>query len=142
MSKITKFSLFLLLGLALLATAGCSAPKPAALTDEQVSSIASNAMWALNANDYPRFVRNFSDQMKSGFTEEQFAQLHDLLQSSSGNFISLGKINLSNAQGYAIYRFACEAERETVTMTITFQIGGQKVEGLFFDSNNLRKGAE
>lgn len=142
MKKFTKFSLFLLLGLALLATAGCSAPKPAGLTDEQVSSIASNAMWALNANDYPRFIRNFSDQMKAGYTEAQFTQLRDLLQSASGNFVSLGTINLSNAQGYAIYRFACEAERETVTMTLTFQIGGQQVEGLFFDSNNLRKGTE
>jgi hypothetical protein len=47
--------------------------------------------------------------------------------------------SLSNNQGYAVYRFPCKYANETVTVTITFVIGGQEVEGLWFDSANLRK---
>jgi hypothetical protein len=76
--------------------------------------------------------------MTAAFTEDQFNQLRDLLQTSSGNYLSIGTPTLSNAQGYVIYQFPCQFDREEVTVTITFAIGGDKVEGLFFTSPNLR----
>ena len=120
---------------------GCQAPKPAALSDEQVVQTADNFMQATQAGDYPAASRDFSDPMKSAYTEAQFNQLRDLLREASGNYTSCAgaQPSLSNNQGYAVYRLTCKFEKESVVITITFTVGGDKVEGLFFDSVNLRK---
>jgi hypothetical protein len=130
------------LTLVLLITSGCSTPKPAGLTDQQVTSLAEETLKALDANDYQNFTRDFSDQMISVFPQEQVTALSALVGKSSGKFISVGSPTLSNNQGYAVYRIPCKYENETVYVTITFLIGGQKVEGLFFDSANLRKSTQ
>jgi hypothetical protein len=142
MNKHTRTFFALLFSLVLLAASGCSTPKAAGLSNKQVSAVAENILQALNASDHAKFVQDFSDNLKGAFPEAQFIQLRDLLQNASGNFVSLGSPSLSNGQGYALYRFPCQFERETVLMTITFLIGGQKVEGIFFDSDNLRGAAQ
>jgi hypothetical protein len=130
----------LLIALSILAT-GCAAPKPAGLTDEQLTDVSENILQSINTNDYQKFVQDFSDQMKTAFTEDQFNQMRDLLK-ASGNYLSQDAPSLSNNQGYAVYRFPCKYENENVYVTITFLIDGHKVEGLFFDSNNLRKASQ
>jgi hypothetical protein len=127
----------LLIALSILAT-GCAAPKPAALTDDEVLAIAQNALTALDANDYTAFTRDYSPDMQTAFSENQFTQLRDLLQSASGKYVSTGKVSLSNNQGYAIYRIICKYELEDVVVTVTFKIDGKQIEGFFFDSPNLR----
>jgi Protein of unknown function (DUF3887) len=122
-----------------LLTSGCSTPKPAGLTDQQLASVTENTLKAIDAKDYQQLTRDFSDKMKSAFTPAQFNQLCDLLQAASGSYISLGTPSLTNNQGYAVYRFPAKYTNETVYVTITFLVSGQKVEGLFFDSVNLRK---
>lgn len=62
-----------------------------------------------------------------------------MLQNASGNYISCAEPALSNNQGYAVYRLTCKFEQEDVVVTVAFKVGGDKVEGLFFDSVNLRK---
>jgi Protein of unknown function (DUF3887) len=127
------------LALVLLVTSGCSAPKPAGLTDQQVAGVTENILKALDARDYQSFSRDFSDQMKAAFTQAQIDHLVSLVQTASGSYVSLGTPSLSNNQGYAVYRFPAKYARETVYVTVTFLMGGQKVEGLWFDSVNLRK---
>ena len=140
MKSVIKFISVLGLALALLLGAsGCSAPKPAGLSDQQVAGVTENTLKAIDANDFPKFTQDFSDQMNAAFTQAQFTKLHDMLQKASGAYVSLGTPALSNNQGYAVYRFPAKYANETVYVTITFLIGGQKVEGLFFDSVNLRK---
>jgi hypothetical protein len=136
-----KIHCFFLLSLALMlvVTSGCSTPKPAGLTDAQVTSLTDSVLKALDANDHQKFVQDFSDQMNTAFSQEQFTKLRVLLQTASGKYVSIGTAALTNSQGYATYRFPCSYENETVYVTITFLIGGQKVEGLYFDSVNLRK---
>jgi len=141
MNKMTRFvSMAGLALLGLVMVSACTAPvlKPAGLTDEQVSTLTENVLQALNDNDYSGFTQDFSDAMKAAFSQDKFTQLRDLLQRTSGNYVSIGKPALSNAQGYATYQFPCQFDREEVTVTITFKIGGDKVEGLFFTSPNLR----
>ncbi len=139
MKKTQKIFALLFLALTLiLATSGCAKPQPAGLTDEQVGTMTANILHAIDANDYQKFTQDMSDAMKSAFPELQFTQLRDLLQTNSGNFISIGKPTLLNQNGYAIYRFPCEYEKENVMVTVTFPIGANKVDGLFFDSTNLR----
>jgi hypothetical protein len=136
----TKTIFISLIALALLlATGGCAKARPAGLTDDQLLSTADNILKAVDANDYGRFSQTVSDQMKAAFTEAQFNSLHDLLLQASGRYQSVDAPTLTNNQGYAIYRFPAAYENETVYVTLTFLIGGDKVEGFFLDSPNLRE---
>ena len=128
--------------LVFLVTSGCSTPKPAGPTDQQIASVTENTLKAIDAKDYQKFTQDFSDKMNSVFTQAQFDNLCKLLQAASGSYVSLGSPSLSNNQGYAVYRFPAKYTNETVYVTITFLVGGQKVEGLFFDSVNLRKASQ
>lgn len=141
MLKTKLYSVVSLLVALSMLVASCAAPKPAGLSDQQVTSMTENILQSINANDYQIFVQDFSDQMKTAFTEDQFNQMRDLLK-ASGKYVSQDAPSLSNNQGYAVYRFPCKYKNENVYVTITFLIGGQKVEGLFFDSNNLRKASQ
>ena len=130
-----------LLVLLFLAT-GCAAPSPAGLADEEILSITANILAALDSGDYSGFTRDFSDEMLAAFPEDEFAQLRTLLITSSGNFVSTGKLNLSNQEEFAIYRIRCTYQQEDVVVTVVFRIDGMLVEGLFFDSPNLRSAAK
>jgi hypothetical protein len=62
-----------------------------------------------------------------------------MLQNVSGKYVSCKTTpQLSNSQGYAVYRLSCSFELEPVIVTVTIKTGGTQVEGLFFDSTNLR----
>jgi Protein of unknown function (DUF3887) len=142
MNKYGKLISLTTLLLVLLATSGCSAPNPAGLTDQQVAGATENILKALDAKDYQKFNQDFSDKMKAAFPQAQFDSLGKLLQTASGSYVSLGTPSMSNNQGYAVYRFPAKYTNETVYVTITFLEGGQKVEGLFFDSSALRKASQ
>jgi len=139
MSKQVKLIPLSALILVFLLTSGCSAPRPAGLTDQQVASVAENTLKAIDANDYQKFTRDFSKTMNSTFSQAQFDSLRLLLQKTSGNYLSLGAPGLTDNQGYAVYRFPAKYANETVIVTITFLVGGQKIEGLWLDSLALRK---
>jgi hypothetical protein len=94
---------------------------------------------SLDAGEQETFSQDFSDEMRAAFNADQIAAIQDMLKVSSGKFISLDKPTLTNNQGYAIYRFPATYEQETVYVTVTFLVGGTNVEGLFFDSVNLRE---
>lgn len=131
----------MLVGLALLASA-CGEAKPAGLTDDQVMEVTAGILTAIDRNDYAGFQDDLSDEMAAVFTEEQFGQLRDLLQANSGSYVSMDNPELSNSGGYAVYRIRCQYELEDVIVVVTFKIDGTLVEGLFFDSPNLRSAAQ
>ncbi|MGA2490260.1 MAG: DUF3887 domain-containing protein [Anaerolineales bacterium] len=120
---------------------GCS-PKRAGISDQQVSSMTENILRSIDTNNYPGFTHDFSKQMKSVFTQEKFSQLRTLLSKTSGIFLYIDLPNVSDNQGYAVYRFPAKYADETVYVNVTYVIGGQEVEGLFFDSPNLRKASQ
>jgi len=142
MNKFERFISLSTLFLVILVTSGCSTPKPAGLTDQQVNSAAENILKAIDARDYQEFTRDFSDKMNAAFPQAEFDKLCSLLQTASGSYVSLGTPGLTNSQGYAAYRFPAKYANETVYVTITFLAGGQKVEGLWFDSAALRKASQ
>jgi hypothetical protein len=140
MIRISKIIFSLLLAfVGFVALSGCGTPQPAGLTDEQLVSLTEKVLRSLDEDDYDNFIQDFSEPMVNAFTPESFTDLRNMLQETSGNFVSLGELGLSNRQGYAVYRIPCQYELETVTVTITFAIDGNKVEGLFFTSPNLVK---
>jgi hypothetical protein len=92
--------IFNLLGVAvvgLFLLSGCAEAKPAGIPNDQVAAITGNALQAINENDFQKFARDFSPQMNKAFSEDQFNQLRNMLQNTSGNYISLGTPSLSNA---------------------------------------------
>ena len=139
----TKYLTVFLMVMALLAgLSGCLPARKAGLSDQQVASVTENILKALDQNNYLAFIHDFSPQMKSAFTQAKFSQLQTMLYNASGNFLYMDEPTITNNQGYAIYRFPSKYADETVTVTITFVIGGQEVEGLYFDSANLRKASQ
>lgn len=129
--------LALVVGIALLLSS-CRA-EPAALSNEEVTRVASDALTALSEGSQEAFVRDFSDDMRALFLEEaQFTALRDMLQETSGDFISCAEPSLLNRGDYAVYRLRCRFEKEDVMVSVVFRVGGAQVEGLYFDSPNLR----
>ena len=100
-----------LLVLLFLAT-GCAAPSPAGLADDEILNITANILAALDSGDYPAFTRDFSDEMLAAFPEDQFTQLRNLLITSSGNFVSTGKLSLSNQEEFASIASAAPINRK------------------------------
>ncbi len=136
MKKTVILSLLLLLSV--LALSGCRA-EPAALSDEEVRQLTEQALTALSSGDPQAFVSDFSEDMRALFLEEaQFTALRDMLQETSGSFVSCSDLSLLNRGDYALYRLRCRFEKEDVMVTIVFRVGGSQVEGLYFDSPNLR----
>ena len=135
---LTIFALMLVM---LPALSGC-AVKPAGLSDQQIASVTENILKSIDTNNYAGFIHDFSPQMKAAFTLEKFAQLQTMLQTASGKFSYMDVPTISNNQGYAVYRFPTKYANETVYVTVTFVVGGQEVEGLFFDSAALRKASQ
>jgi hypothetical protein len=134
-------TVFLTLALvAALLLTGCKAPKPSSLTDGQVMEVIVNILTSINMGDYAGFSRDFSPDMLTAIPEAQFTSLAAMLQKASGRYVSCASTpELSNKQGYTLYRLSCKFELESVIVTVTFKTGGAQVEGLFFDSTNLRK---
>lgn len=135
-NKPTLIVILALVGLLLLP--GCAKPQPAGMADDQVVAIVQNMLTAIDQDDYAVFSLDFSPEMLAAFSPEQFAQLRDLLLGASGHFVSMGNPVLSNSNDYAIYRIQCPYEMEDVVVIVSFKVGGDQVEGLWFDSPNLR----
>ncbi len=133
-----RLALLCLILLAFAAACGGLGGEPAALSDEEVRQAAVSSLQALDAGDKAAFVENFSDTMKEAYNDQEFANLQALIGESSGKLVSCGEPQLSNLQGYARYSFPCEYEKEEVVVTFVYEVGGSLVEGLFFNSANLR----
>ncbi len=136
----TKFLVAFLIGMTFLLT-GCQPAKPAALSDEQVIQEVTQFLRAAQTGDYQTAVNDFSDTMKSAYSEDQFNHLRQLLERASGqfNYCSNEKPSLTNSQGFATYHLTCKFSLEDVAVTISFKIGGTRIEGLYFTSTGLLK---
>jgi Protein of unknown function (DUF3887) len=137
-SRRIRLSMLALLCITIL-TSACQPAKPASLSNEQIGKVADNILVSINQNDYQGFIKDFSDQMITAFAEGQFADLRTTLQGTSGNYISCQTDpTLSNQQDYAVYQYKCKFEKEDVVVTLVFPINGDKVDGLYFNSEALR----
>jgi hypothetical protein len=128
-------------GLALTAC-GLNAPAgTAGISEQEARQIAEGALLALNGGDYPAFVENFDEVLRKALDEERFNELRAILQESSGKFLSLSrpkpvKANFPDAVEYV---YDCQFEKEKVTLTNYYRVGGELVVGTFVDSPSLRK---
>lgn len=135
----SKSMLFFALMLVLLLLSACRPARPAALSEEEVRAVTASLLTAMEEGDYVKFQTYLSQEMIDALPEEQFYLLQQDILNASGRFIETGEMRLSNRGEYAIYRIMCQFEKEKVVVTIVFKINGTQVEGLFFDSVNLRQ---
>jgi hypothetical protein len=142
MKNTISITLLIVTIVSILFLTGCQPPRPAALSNDQVKQIVDHTLKSITAGDFQSFTQDFSDGMKNTFTEEQFISLVDLLWNASGNYVSCADSELSNNEGYAVYRLSCSYDLESLITTVTFKVDGDKIEGLFFDSTNLRKASQ
>jgi hypothetical protein len=116
-------------------------PGTAALSDQQAREIAEGALVALNEGDYEAFIEHFSEKVQAAMSPESFEQLRATVQETSGDYLSLSgpkliKTSSPDAVGYV---YDCKFEKEEVVVTNYYLVDGDKVEGFFLNSPNLRK---
>jgi hypothetical protein len=118
----------------------CASPLPSSLSNDQVLQVVDSLLKAFNADDYAGATQKMSAVMVKAFPEGNFLTMADVLKQTSGSYVSCdgALIELSNNAGYAVYRLPCKFELETVTVSVAFFIASSEVEGLYFDSVNLR----
>lgn len=125
---------------AVLLLSACGPAKPSALSNEQVVAAVTNILTSMDAGSYAGFSRDFGPTLKNAMPETQFTGIATLVLRTSGKYVSCGTTpQLSNSQGYAVYRLVCQFELEPVIVTVTVKVGGTQVDGLYFDSTALRK---
>jgi hypothetical protein len=140
MRKNVPTTLFTLVLVATIILTGCQAAKRSSLTDDQVVQAIDNILKAINSADYLGFSKDFSSDLKIAIPEEEFIGLVVVLQKASGKYVSCPTAapELSNTEDFAVYRLNCKFDLENVIVQLTYKIGGSQLEGLFFDSTNLR----
>jgi hypothetical protein len=140
MRKNVPVTILILILVATIFLTGCQAAQRSSLTDDQVVQAIDNILKAINSADYLGFSKDFSSDLKTAIPEEEFIGLVVVLQRASGKYVSCPAAapDLSNTEGFAVYRLNCKFDLENVIVQLTYKIGGSQVEGLFFDSTNLR----
>ena len=103
----------------------------------EINSIAENLLQALNNEDYPSFSRDFSQEMRLQLNEEFFSQTKQIVENTSGMYLSKEPSKFYEYDPYKIYQYNCYFQRENVTLTL--YMNSSLIEGLYLDSENLRE---
>lgn len=114
------------------------------ITFEQplIDDITENVLQGLNENNYTKFTKDMSDVMIKVLPESRFSELVALISGTSGKYISKELSFIEEYAGYIVYIYDCQFEKEPVKLTISFKLGYYEVEGLYFDSENIRAAME
>ena len=104
-----------------------------------INSVTENILQSLNDNNYSSFSKDFSDRIKTILNEQSFTEVRNLILETSGKYISKETPKSYEIEGYIAYDYSCEFEKEKVFVTISFSQDLKKVEGILFDSDNLRE---
>ena len=106
-----------------------------------------NMLAGIEDRDYDAFSRDFSDTMKSAMTEDSFIAMADLLDEKIGTYESksFSQAVETEEDGAAmtvvVYKAQYSDETDDVLITVTFSgsDGDYVIEGLYFNSPNLRE---
>ncbi|MDO8517173.1 MAG: DUF3887 domain-containing protein [Nanoarchaeota archaeon] len=109
------------------------------LIEDQSSLIAENILQSINEDNYSKFSEYFSDNVKKTMTNSEYQKLKGLILDSSGPYISKSSSSQMLKDGYELYIWNCEFKREKVIFSLSFKPTQNKIEGIWFDSTNLRK---
>ena len=105
----------------------------------EVDIMAENILQSLSEEDYAKFSKDFSANLKKSMNKSQFNELKIRLSNSSGDYISKSPFSKTFNSGYDIYLYTCDFEKEQVFLSLSFKENPEKIEGIWFDSKNLRE---
>jgi hypothetical protein len=127
--------------------AGCTSQETVVSGEEReavlayAEPIAENLLMGFNGNDYARYSKHFSREMRQSLTEEVFQKNRDLIVSKIGLYVSRDSPVVTETGDHIAvnYRAAFE-EEEGVLVRVVFLKGDDKheVRGLWFNSPKLR----
>lgn len=103
-----------------------------------VDSITNALLMGLNDSDYNKSSQDFSPVLKQYLNETAFLSLRDVILNSSGYYISNSFAFSVVSQGYVGYFYNATFSEELVSVIVSFKVNSSLVEGVYFDSPNLR----
>lgn len=121
----------------LLAACGSRAqtdPTPvSALTPQEATALAENAMQGLKNGDYAVWTRDWSAAMKGAIDEEGFLAYRRQLTEDMGAYQSLESVNMAPGlnKGYVRWLVVANFEKGQVEFAFGFRQDGKLVEGVF-----------
>lgn len=129
----TKFTtLFVLLVVAILASACGSASAEdgkltSVLTETEATSIAENALHALNSGDYAAWSRDWDDTLKGAINEDAFLQYREQALAQTGQFESILSVELAPSPRADSIRwvFTCQFEKARVRFIMAYPKDGK-----------------
>lgn len=131
---------FFILLLILVLVAGCVKNNPSNATggtpiaDEK----ADNILNGINKEDYSIFNRDLSDTVKQSMDEESFSRLSKFIKENSGDYVVKTLAASKDENNMHTLSYDCQFSLESVFFTITFNEDYSIVEGIYFDSENMR----
>lgn len=130
--RIKFTALFALLIIAVLASACGSAPADdskvtSVLTEAEATTIAENALNALNSGDYAAWSRDWDDSMKSAIDEKAFLQYREQALAQAGRFQSILSVEMGPSKQADSVRwvFTCQFENAKVRFIMAFPKDGK-----------------
>ncbi len=105
---------------------------------EQADFIANKMLKSFNNGNYEDFSSSFSVDMRRAMSYAAFNDLRILVLNSSGAYVSKSEPNAASASGFVSYTYNCSFGKENVMFTISFKSGENKVDGVGFDSANIK----
>lgn len=117
---------------------GCTENRVSNKRNEEVmKSTAKSAVWNLNNGDYQSFYNRLTTKMKNSVNKTWFENMRTIVLESSGEFLGrmqqedigvvYGDVTVYNA-GF---------EKGNVTVKVTFNENGKKIEGIWFVSGRI-----
>ena len=129
----TKFTiLFVLLFLTVLASACGSTPTgtgkvTSVFTEAEATTVADNALNALNTGDYAAWSRDWDTSLKSAITEEAFLDYRDQALAKVGQYQSIISVEMTPSKNAGVVRwvFTCQFEKAKVRFIMAFPQDGK-----------------
>ena len=132
--------IFLILLLILVLVTGCAKNNSPENTGENAiaDTKAENILDGLNTEDYETFSRDLSDNVKESMNEEAFSRLGIFIKDNSGDYVTKTLAASKDENNMHTMSYDCQFSLESVFLTITFNEDYSMVEGIYFDSENMR----
>jgi hypothetical protein len=145
-----KFAIILaltLMAIAGVAACGCSGQDTTLSAEEQVQvrayadPITDNLLEGFNQDNYTRYSRNFSSEVKSALDAAAFEQNRALIVSKIGLYIARGEASVTQSGDYLAANYKVDfAQERGVDVRVVFKKGDEshQIYGLWFNSPKLR----
>ncbi|HII15077.1 MAG TPA: DUF3887 domain-containing protein [Nanoarchaeota archaeon] len=103
---------------------------------------AENILQGISKEDYAMLSRDLSETLKQSTDAEYFSRLSKFIKENSGEYVSKSLAASKDENSMHTRGYDCQFSMESVYFTITFNADYSKVEGIYFDSENMRKALE